>query len=119
MVARIFRAFSFIIKPVKGGSPPALIRDIRNSLELTCIYLITGVRIRKYIKTNQTSKYPDNLKIQPIWTIPEKITTKIGLDRLNMVAEATQTLSTLSISFAKRVKAIKEIGATFCHVWIT
>lgn len=119
MVARIFRAFSFIMKPVKGGRPPALIRDIRNSLELTCICLITGVRIRKYIKTNQTSKYPDNLKIQPIWTIPEKITTKIGLDRLNMVAEATQTLSTLSISFAKRIKAIKEIGATFCHVWIT
>ena len=94
-------------------------RDIRNSLELTCIYLITGVRIRKYIKTNQTSKYPDNPKIQPICTIPEKITTKIGLDSLSMVAEATQTLSTLNISFAKKTKAIKEIGATFCHVWIT
>jgi len=94
-------------------------RDIRNPLELTCMYLMTGARIRKYIKTNQTSKYPDKLKIQPIWTIPEKITTKIGLDRLNMVAEATQTLSTLSISFANKTKAIKEIGATFCHVWTT
>ena len=94
-------------------------RDIKKSLQLVCICLITGTRIRKYIETNQTSKYPDNLKIQPICTIPEKITTRIGLDKLNMVAEAPQTLSALSISFPNKTKAIKEMGATFCHVWTT
>lgn len=111
-----FRALSFIINPVKGGSPPPLIKESKKFLEGVCIKITIGANTIKYITTNHNNILPDKVKIQPICTIPEKITINSGLLMLSMMAAEIQTFMTLSIDLDKNTITIKEIGAIFCQV---
>jgi len=62
----LFTTASFITKPVKGGSPPALTSDRPKLLHSELIYLTTGANTTKYIAINHHINLPVTEKIHPI-----------------------------------------------------
>ena len=114
----VLTTFSFIINPVNGGSPPPLTKDRLKFLELVCINLTSGAKTTKYIRINHHIRPPETEKIQPIWTIPEKITTKIGIDIELIVIAPNQMFIRVRISLEIIINNMSENGAIFCHVWM-
>jgi len=104
------------MNPVKGGNPAPLIKERRKFLELVCIKMMIGPKTKKYINTNHHSVRPDKLKIQPIWTMPEKITINKGEEIVSIVAAAAHTLTALRVHFERNTIATRETGAIFCQV---
>ena len=104
------------MKPVNGGNPPPFTKDRLKFLELDCMNFTSGARTAKYITINHHIRLPEIEKIHPIWTIPEKITTRIGVDIDLIVIAPNQMFSSVKISLEIIINNISEKGATFCQV---
>lgn len=112
---RLLIALSFIIKPVKGGNPPLLTKDRLKFLELVFINMIVGSKTIKYILKNHHIKKGFKAKIQPTWTIPEKMITMIGSLILIIKNAPNQIFNIVKNPLLRTQNTNKEMGAIFCQ----